>query len=57
MKQSYDSVAVAITKLLFGTHNCRVDCDVGTGDFSLVLGILHVCGHAHAPSHMAPGMD
>ena len=57
MKQSYDSVAVAITKLLFDTHNCRVDSDVGTGDFSFVLGILHVCGHAHAPSHMAPGMD
>ena len=37
--------------------NCAVDSDVGTGDFSLVLGILHVCGHARMRSHVSPGMD
>jgi len=40
-------VAVATTKFLFGTCDCTVDSDVGTGDFSLVLGILHV----------SPGID
>ena len=34
-----------------------IDSDVGTGDFSLVVGILHVCGHAHVQSHVSPGMD
>ena len=32
-----------------------VDSDVDTGDFSLVLGILHVCGYDHVRSHMSPG--
>ena len=27
------------TKFLFGMCDCTVDSDVGTGDFSLVLGI------------------
>ena len=40
-------VAVATTKFLFGMCDCTVDIDVGTGDFSLVLGILHVCAHVH----------
>ena len=36
---------------------CAVNNDVGTGDFSLVLGILHVCGQAHVRSHVSPGME
>ena len=41
------SVTAAIAKYSFDSCNCMVDKDVGTGDFSLVLGILHVCGHVH----------
>ena len=51
------SVAVAVMKFLFGTCDCTVDIDNQTGDFSLVLGILHVSGHAHVRSHLSPGMD
>ena len=36
-------VAAATKKLLFGTCDSTVESDVGTGDFSLVLGILYVC--------------
>ena len=50
-------VAVAIMKFLIGICNCTVDSDVGTGSFSLVLGILHVCGQAHMRSHVSPGID
>ena len=50
------SVAAA-TKLLFCMCDCTVDIDVGTGDFSPALEILHVCGHAHVRSDMFPGMD
>ena len=32
--------------------DCIVDSDV-----SLVLGVLHVCGHADVRSHVSPGMD
>ena len=46
-------VAVATTKVLFGLCDCTVDSYVGTCDFSLMLRILHVCGHAH----VSPGMD
>ena len=35
------SVVVATTLFLFGMCNCTVNNDVGTGDFSLVRGILH----------------
>ena len=38
-----ESVAIATTKLLFGTCDCNVDSDVGTGNFSLVLGMDHTC--------------
>ena len=34
-----------------------VDCDCGTGIFSLMLEILHVRGHAHVRSYVYPGMD
>ena len=51
------SVAVAATKSLFGMRCCTVDIYVDTGDFSLVLGILHVCGQGHMRSHVFPGMD
>ena len=41
------SVAVATTKFLFGMCDSMADSDVGMADFSLVLGILCVCGHVH----------
>ena len=50
-------VAVTTTKSLFGMCNCTVDSDVGTGDFSNVQRILHVCGHAHVRLHVPQGMD
>ena len=34
-----------------------VDSDVGTGDSSLVLGIVHVCGNTHVRLYVFPGMD
>ena len=46
------SVAVEATKFLLGTCDCTVDGDVGTDDFLLVPGILHVCGHAHVSPDM-----
>ena len=45
-------VKVATTKSLFGICDCAVNSNVDTGDFSLVLGSLHVCGHAHVPQDM-----
>ena len=36
-------VAVATTKFLFSMCDYTIDSDVGTGDFSLVLGISHMC--------------
>ena len=51
------SVAVATKKSLFGMCDYTVDCDVDTGDFSLVLVIVYVCGHAHVRSHVSPDMD
>ena len=47
------NVAVVTTKFLFGMCDCTIHSDVGTGDFSLMLEILHVSGHAH----VSPGMD
>ena len=44
-KVTVPSVVVVTTKLLFAMCNCTVGDDVGTGDFPLVLGILHACGH------------
>ena len=51
------SFAFATMKFLSGMCNCTVDSDLDTDDFSLVLGTLHVCGHAHVRSHLSPGMD
>ena len=51
-KRIVTSVVVATTKFLFGTCDCTVHSDVATGDFSLVQGILHACGHAHMPQGM-----
>ena len=51
------NVAVATKKLLFGMCDCAVDSEFGTGNFSLVLEILHVYGHAHVRSHVSPGMN
>ena len=42
---------------LFGMCDSTVDSDVGTGDFSLMLEILHVCGHAQVRSHVSHSMD
>ena len=50
-------VAVVTAKFLFGMCNCTVDSDVGTGDFLLMLGIFHMCGHVHMQLHMSQGMD
>ena len=51
------SVAVATTKFPFGMCDRMVDKDAGTHHFSLVRGILHVCGHANVRSHESLGMD
>ena len=49
--------SVVTKKFLFGTCDSTIHCDVGTGNFLLVLRIVHVCGHADAQSHVSPGMD
>ena len=36
--------AVAATKSLLGMCDCTVNSNVGTGNFSLLLGSLHVYG-------------
>jgi len=51
-KVTVTSVAVVTMKFLFGTCNCTVDSDIGTSDFSLVLGILHMCVDMHTCNHM-----
>ena len=51
------SVAVATTEFLVGMCDCTVDSDAQMGDFSLMLGILHVCGHVHVRSHVSPDMN
>ena len=51
------SVAVATMKCPFGMWDCTVGSDIGTGDFSLVQGILYMCGHTQVPSHVSPGID
>ena len=43
------SVPIVITTFLFGMHNGMVHNSIGIGDFSLMLGILHICvAHTHA---------
>ena len=32
-------------KLIFDNCKCTVDCDVGESGLSLILKLLHVCGH------------
>ena len=44
-------------KSIFSTCDCTVDSDVGTGDFLLIQGILHLYGHTHVRSHVSPDMD
>ena len=51
------SVAVVTAKFLFGICDCTVKSDVGSGDFSLMLGILHVWEHAHVRSHVSQDLD
>ena len=36
------SVVAATAEFLYGMCDCTVNIDVDTGDFPLVLGILHV---------------
>ena len=45
-----NSVAVVTTRFISGMCYCTVHSDVGTGDFSGVLGIWHMCtyGFHHA---------
>ena len=59
MKQNVTvtSVAVVTMKKLQSMCDCMVDSDVGTGDFSLMLMILHVYGHVHVQSYASPDMD
>ena len=52
-----DTVRVATTKFLFGLCDCTVDSNVGTGDFSLAQGNLHMRGYAHVRSHVSPGLS
>ena len=47
------SVAVATTEFLFDMCNCITDSDIGMGNFSLMLGILHMCGHTHVSSRVS----
>ena len=56
-KVTVSSVAVATTKFVFGMCDYTIHSDDGRGDFSHVLGIMEVCGHAHVRSHVSPGMD
>ena len=55
-KVTVTSVAVATEKFLFGIGDCTVNSYVGTGNFLLVLGILHVCGHSLVRSPVSPSM-
>ena len=57
MTRKGDCHPAATTKFLFGMCDSKADNDVGTVDFPLVLGILHVCSHAHVRSHASPGID
>ena len=59
MKAKGDSsvaVASATTKFLLGMCDCSIDSDVSTDDFLLVLGNLHICGHAHVRSQVSLGL-
>ena len=49
------SAAVVTAKFLFDMCDCMVDIDIGIGDFSLLLGILHMCTHIHMQSHVSQG--
>ena len=52
-KVTVTSVAFATTKFLFGMCDCTVHSDVGTGNVSLVLWILHVWTRARAIAHVS----
>ena len=51
------SAAVETTNILFSMCNCTVDSEVSMGDFSLVLEILHLCGHVHVQWHLSLSVD
>ena len=51
------SVGVVTTKFLFGMCDCTVGSGVGTGNLSIALGFLHMCGQAHLQSHVAECLD
>ena len=50
-------VAVVTVRFLVGVCDWTVDSDVGKGDFSLVLGILHLCEYAYVRSRGYSGLD
>ena len=47
------SVALMTTKFLLRICDCTVDSDVGTGDFLLMLRILHVWTQALVITHVS----
>ena len=51
------SAAVATTKFLFDMCHCTVDSDVVTGNFSFILGILHMYRHVNVQLYMFQGMN
>ena len=51
------SVEAGTKKYLFGMCDCVVSNDVGTGDFSLLLAVLHVCGYAYMRLHVSPAIN
>ena len=56
-KLTVTSGTVVRTNVTFGMCDCTVVSYVGMGNFSLILGILHICGHTHVRLHVSPGMD
>ena len=49
--------AEATTEFLFVIYDCTVHSDVGTGNFSLMLGILLICGHTYIGSQVPLGHE
>ena len=46
-----------VRKLAFDKHNCMANNDVGTGNLSPMLQLLHMCGHAYMQLQLSLGMD
>ena len=56
-KVTVTNVAVATMNFLFGMCFGTFESDIGTWDFSLMLGILPLCGHSCVRSHVSPVTD